>query len=457
MRSASTVMILACLGCACGADDDPAESASVTGHSEVVLGEATAGCQKLQLPSVGEYDVQLQLGTTLEPGQEGEYCAIHRVGDQDVWLNWSDTQLSAGSHHGLLWQATYQGELPETDRRGDPLELGKLVPCEGGANARFEVRGVLAGSQGSSNSTAKGVLPQDAALHIPARSYVVMNFHMLNASERTLEPCMKVGLHGIDKRQVKNEAGVLFYYNSNIAVPPGGSSTAHMACPITQDVSLRSAVSHMHARGVAYEARWLSGDPYDADTQTLDTLYETKQWDAPVDTVWSEPKQLKAGNFLDYHCDYQNPDEREVAQGLDTTDEMCMLLGVYWPRNDNVSFCLDPASGKSGAYQIGSGQMTGSEFLSCVIGSDLSGGATEGCGRAECRNYGARYHLQSCFTQACPGIGRYTQKYFNCLGAHSAECQSACEGEPSSCRLQCLHERSCAPEVQALQQSSCEL
>jgi hypothetical protein len=451
------VTLLTFLGCACSAYDDVGESPSPTGQSAVVLGEVSAGCQALQLPSPREYDLQLQLGTTLEPGQEGEFCAIHRVGDQDLWLNWSDTRMSAGAHHGLLWQATYKGDLPETDRRGDPIELGKLVRCEGGANSRFEVRGVVAGSQGSSNSTAKGVLPEDAALHIPARSYVVMNFHMLNASERTLEPCLKVGIHGIDKGQVKNEAGVLFYYNGNIAVPASGSATARMACPITQDISLKSAVSHMHARGVGYEARWLSGDPYDADTQSIDTLYETKQWDAPVDTVWSEPRQLKAGNFIDYHCDYQNPDDRVVAQGLDTTDEMCMLMGVYWPRSDAVSNCLNPATGRSAAYQIGSGHMTGPEFLSCVIGSDFDGGANEGCGRAECRNYAARYHLQSCFTQACPGIGRHTQAYYNCLGAHSAECQSACDAQPSSCRLSCLNERSCAQEVKSLQESSCEL
>jgi len=455
-RRTLVVMGLAVLGCACSTDtDDSGELENAVSQAPVVLGEETAGCKAVQLPNPREYDLQIQLGTSLAPGEEGEFCAIQQVGDRDLWLNWSDTVLSAGSHHGLLWQASYEGELPEKDRQGDPIELGKLKPCEGGANSRFNVRGVLAGSQGSTNSTARGVLPADIALHVPARSYVVMNFHMLNASEKPLEPCMKVGIHGIDKDKVSQEAGVLFFYNGNIAVPAGGSASARMACPITQPISLKTAVSHMHARGVGYEAKWLDGDPYADETEIVEMLYETTQWDAPRDTVWSEPKQLEAGDFIDYACHYENQGDREIAQGLDTTDEMCMFQGVYWPRNDAMSFCSDPKTGDDAGYQIGAGELDGKAFVSCVLGADYEGGATEGCGRAECRNYGARYQLQSCFTQACPAIGRYTQSYFNCLGAHSAECDKDCAGDVG-CTLSCLNTQHCQQPLQAVQGTSCD-
>jgi hypothetical protein len=409
----------------------------------------------LALPTPNEYDVQVQLGTTLEAGNEGEFCAIQRVGDRDLWLNWSDTVLSVGSHHGLLWQSAYQGDLPETDSLGDPIELGKLRPCEGGANSRFRVMGVLAGSQGATNTTAKGVLPPDAALHIPANSYVVMNFHMINTTEDTLEPCMKVGIHSIDKAQVAKEAGVIFFYNSNIAIPAGEAATARMACPITQDISLKSAVSHMHRRGMGYDAELLSGDPYASDTHTVEMLYTTDEWDAPVDTIWTEPKQLQAGQYIDYACHYQNNETHDIAQGLDTTDEMCMFIGVYWPRNDGLSFCFDPKTGADTSYQIGSGKLDGKKFLSCVESSHLGAGAAENCGRAECADYGARFHLQNCFTQSCPAVGKYSQAYFNCLGANAETCGAECVGKAASCTLTCLNEQHCQAQVQALNDTAC--
>lgn len=248
---------------------------------------------------------------------------------------------------------------------------------------------------------------------------------------------------------------MLFFYNGDIAIPARSSASTRKACPITQAITLKSSVSHMHARGVGYEAKLLSGDPYDANTETLDMLYETTQWDSPQDTVWSEPKQLEAGQFIDYSCHYQNPDDRIVAQGLDTTDEMCMFMGVYWPRNDALSFCSDPHTGNAAGYEIGDGEMGGSEFVSCILSSDFAGGATEGCGRAECKNYDARYHFQSCFTRACPAIGRYTQPYVNCLSAHSPDCQGECDGRDASCTLNCLNDH-CDQEVQALNDTPCE-
>ena len=456
MRVTASAMVgMTLLWCACGADDT-GEVVNAEKEAPAILGDATAGCSKMQLPNPSDYAVQIQLGTTLEPGEEGEFCAIQQVGDSDIWLNWSDVLLSTGSHHGLLWQASYEGELPETDNQGDPIQLGKLRPCEGGANSRFDVRGVMAGSQGSTNSTAKGVLPADVALHIPARSYVVMNFHMLNATDKPIDPCMKVGVHSIDKKHVAQEAGVLFFFNGNIAVPAHGSASARLACPITQPISLKSNVSHMHSRGVGYEAKLLSGDPYAADTKTLEMLYETTQWDAPSDKLWDEPKQLQKGQYIDYSCHYENTEDHDVAQGLDTTDEMCMFMGVYWPRNDALSFCSDPKTGRDAGYQIGDGRMSGSEFTSCITSSDFEAGATEGCGRAECNDYGARYHFQSCFTQACPAIGKYTLDYVNCLGAHSPDCQETCAGKPASCTFSCLHEQHCKPQVQALNDTACD-
>jgi hypothetical protein len=386
-------------------------------------------------------------------------CALFDSGPLPISLNSSEVEVSLGSHHGVLWQTSYQ-TLPEKDLRGDPITLGEVVPCEGSATSRYDVTGIVAGSQGKGNLTAPGALPPDAALTLPAHTYLVMNFHILNSSDQAFDSCMKVGLVEIPPAQVKHEAGVLFLYDPFIAVAPGASASARMACPFNQTTYLKSAASHMHKRGVNYVARWLDGDPLDPGTEPIETLYETDQWDAPLDKIWDEPIAIEPGQWIDYRCDYQNPGLEKVAQGLDTTDEMCVFSGMYWPKDSNTSFCLNPQKPSqgpgSGGYQIGNGTMDGLSFMYCVLLADFDHGAGARCGRQECENYDAMYAFQSCFVDACPAIGKYTRSYLQCIKSNGGTCSKQCDGEGQQCLLDCLNGDKCFAQADALTTTLCD-
>jgi hypothetical protein len=374
-------------------------------------------------------------------------------------MNRSELRLSPGSHHGLLWQTTYR-ELPDVDLQGDTISLGKAVPCQGGANGRYAVTRTLAGSQGRTNITGAGVFPDDVALALPAHSYVVLDLHMLNATPHATNACLKVGLVGIAKQQVKQEGGVLFMYNSFVTVPAGQASRARLACPVPKDVMLATAVSHMHKLGVGYQANWLDGDPFDPATSVRDTLYTTTDWDDPIDTVWPEPRALRAGDFIDYTCEYQNPSDHDVAQGLGTSDEMCMFTGAYWPQDLAFDYCARAGSGieatGSAGYSIGTGQLDAQGFMDCVLSADYAGGAAEQCSAERCKNYPARYAWQSCFTQACPALGRYTRAYVDCLGDNNDACTQQCAGAAGTCVLDCFREDKCKRESDALLATACD-
>jgi hypothetical protein len=402
--------------------------------------------------------VTFEVGTTLDPGEELELCSLQQIGSEDIWLNSTDLVLTTGSHHGLLWLTSYT-ELPDTDLAGNPIELGKTTPCPGGANGQYAVTRPIAGSQGRFNLTAPGVLPSDVAMKVPANAYVVTDLHMLNAKDTPADACMKVGINSVPRAQVKQEAGVLFFYDPFIAIPAGGTARARMACPITQDIMLKSAVSHMHKHAIGYEASLLDGDPFEPKTKTLMSLYRTTEWDSPEDTLWNAPLALKAGQFIDYHCDYENKTDRDVAQGLQTRDEMCMLEGVYWPNDQGLGFCAQAGgtvndSGANG-YEIGSGDLDGAGFLGCFWGADYAGGATEQCGLANCKNNSARYQWQSCFTRACSAIGRYTRPFLNCIGGKGADCDTRCDAQDSNCIFSCFQE-TCKPEIDALNTTECD-
>ena len=108
---------------------------------------------------------------------------------------------------------------------------------------------------------------------------------------------------------------------------------------ITQDVHLVSAVSHAHKRLVGYTANLLTGDPENGGT-SVGSLYTGSAWDSPTPSRFSQPIALTKGQWIDYQCQYDNPENRNIAQGLQTTDEMCMFIAPYWPRDPNLDACV---------------------------------------------------------------------------------------------------------------------
>jgi hypothetical protein len=437
---------------ACGGNDAPAAAVKDAG---VVLQAETPGCAAIKLDTKNRA-AMFEIGQTIAGGQELEVCAIYQVGPKDIWLNSTDTVLSKGSHHGLLWLTDYD-TLPATDRLGDPIELGKVMPCESSANGRYSVIRPLAGSQGTSNITAPGVLPSDVAERIPANSYVVMNLHMLNTTDGPVDACMKAALNSIPQEQVTQEAGVLFFYNPFIAVGANASAQARMACPITQDITLRTSVSHMHARGVGYRASWLDGAPFASDTHEVQKLYETTSWDSPSDTVWQDPLQLKAGSFIDYTCEYENTGANDVAQGLDTSDEMCMFTGAYWPYDSSMSFC----GSSTLSYPIGAGKTDGAGFINCFLTQAQRPGASQTCGSDGCTDYSARYAFQSCFIDACEAVGQYAGPYFRCVQQNGGACKTQCSSDAGQaadpgCVLSCLNGDKCKDIADPLTATKCD-
>lgn len=469
-RFAISLLVMGLAASACSGDDDSAtvhknDAVAGSGQSKsdsgVDVKEGTPSstdtkvCEGKSL-ATADFDALFEVDKALEPGEETEVCVLQQVGDQDIWMNSSDLVLSHGSHHGLLWLTAYDA-LPATDSVGDPVELGKLMTCQSGANGRFRVTQPIAGSQGLINVTGPGVMPDNVAIKVPAHSYVALDLHMLNATDKPLAACMLVGLKGIPESQVEQNAGILYYYNPFITVPAKSSATARMACPITQDIQLKSGVSHMHKAAVGYKAEWLDGDPFDAKTKSVMTLYETTNWNDPQDTIYSEPLALKAGHYIDYRCDYQNPGDTNVAQGLETTDEMCQFIGIYWPYDTTLALCgANIDSVGAIGYEIGDGKGTGADFLSCFWGTDFSGGATDSCGTSNCRDYAARYKWQSCFTDSCESVSRYTRSFSNCVGEKAEGCSAECPDDTSGlCSYMCL-QTACADAITTLQNAKCE-
>ena len=72
----------------------------------------------------------------------------------------------------------------------------------------------------------------------------------------------------------------------------------------------------------------------------------TKWEDVPVD-VFDPGLTIAGGSRIEFTCEYDNPEDRPIYQGPRTSDEMCMLIGSYYPAQPHVGAC----SGREDAPQ----------------------------------------------------------------------------------------------------------
>jgi hypothetical protein len=361
--------------------------------------------------------VQLKMVSTLAAATETERCMFYQVPPEGLYVNRQEIRYSPGSHHVLVFLTPY-GEIPTRNERGQTVDTGGVFECgEGGPTANWKVNGVVGGAQKADAPPVVEGLPADTAMVVPGGSVLMMNTHYLNASTRPLETDARINLYLMPKEQVRREAGIIFFYNPFIHVAGNSRASARMSCPIRKDITLVNGQSHMHKRGVDYVA-YLT----DAEGNRLDELYRTKEWEEVVLRKYEPGKQLLAGQQIDYQCGYDNKEDRTVIQGLATTDEMCMFLGLYYPRDPQTEFCAldEEAQAVSlGARWIGSGTADGAATADCL---------TRAMGKD-----GGDAALYACVVNSCEKISVPLTESARCLALSGGKCEAQCQGGGDAC------------------------
>ena len=315
------------------------------------------GATGLLAPPPEGAGVQFKMQTTIEPGKEVEHCQFFTVGDEDLHVNRDEIRFSTGSHHVLLYLTTYD-EIPTKTNDDETIDPDAVFDCSEGVQSKFDVAGLIGGSQNAAGS-AMIDLPEDTAITVKAGTVLLMNSHYINTSSKPIEPEVRINLHTIPAENVKQEGGVLFWYNPFIHVAKNASASARMGCTIPDDINISTLQSHMHRRGVDYVAELYEGNK-------TKTVYETTAWeDVPVKHL-SPAMQVAKGDRIEFECRYKNTESRDIWQGPRTTDEMCMLLGSYYPKRSGLQFCFSSANWR------GNGDTSCKESLDCVRSAFLS-------------------------------------------------------------------------------------
>jgi hypothetical protein len=409
------------------------------------IGAGAVGCSSdsggpmspLKPPPAGQ-GLQIKMTSTLEAGLETERCMFWRVPAEGMAVNRQEIVYTPGSHHVLVFMTPYT-EIPTMTLGGETIDTSGVFDCgENGATGDWEVSGVAGGAQSASGPPGIDGLPSDTAFKIPGDSVLLVNAHYLNASDKPLEAEIYINMYTIPIDQVTREAGIFFYYNPFISVPAGAISVAREVCAVSKDVTLVNAQSHMHKRGIAYTANLL-----DASGGMVQEIYTTQSWERVIAKQMTPPLTISAGQMIDFRCEYKNDEARRISQGRTTRDEMCMFVGLYYPRDVKTEICsmTDDWSGRYlAANWIGNGT--------------ASGAATAGCLQAATAETAADGDFDACVVNACPAISAQSSSAARCLASRGlGQCATECGTDPAACTA-CVGEK-CTPAMTALAMASC--
>jgi hypothetical protein len=414
MRTAYLMAVLLAFPAVIGCSSDP----------------ASPPAEDLLAPPAEGTGVQFRMVTSIDPGQETERCQFFVAPEEGMYVNRETVRFTKGSHHVLVYTTPYK-VIPTTTEAGVEVDSSGVMDCPNGASEDWELTGVLGGSQSYDGDSMLNALPEGVAVQIQPGAVLLMNTHYLNASSEMLETDARVNFYTMPKEDVKEEAGLLFYYNPFIHVPANGTSTARMRCPVTKDISIVNVQSHMHKRGVGFVA-----DLTDGDGKKIEEIYTNTEWEAVPVKKFDPLLQVKAGQALDYRCDYQNTEARDIIQGATTKDEMCMLIGAYYPRDEKLENCVDD-SGFFGGTWIGSGEANGADTMSCL------GAATSDAS------------FYSCIVNSCPSISEEVSDLIRCqaTGGNGA-CLIDCGGGDQQACGSCI-QKACEADVTAVSAATC--
>ena len=392
-----SVLVLPCVLASCSSSGSPSPNSSPP---------------LLARPAAGQ-GVQYTMETTIAASTEDERCQFVQT-TEDMWINHEEVRYTPGSHHFLLWNTPYTS-IPTADLRGNTVDTTQVFDCLGGPAAAWNVTQIVGGAQAADAPPMLSDLPPNAALHIAAGSVLAMDLHVLNASATALHPVVAINLSTIPHSQVTQEAGVYFLYNPFIVVPPGAMAKAHMSCPVTSNVTLTTAQTHMHKWGLGGSANLT-----DSTGAVLQKLYTSSDWTDPPVTLWPSPGMtLTAGQQIDYECNYQNAGTTQVIQGLSAaTNEMCVFFGAYYPRDPKFETCSITGNWKdlsSAATFIGTGTAT------CQASSQCLGNA-----KSTAETY-------ACMVDSCPAAALPLTAAFDCLMQNRSNAQTACSTQLSAC------------------------
>lgn len=261
------------------------------------------------------------------------YVCYAETLDHDIVVGRFDYRAQPLVHHLLLMRTM----TPEPDGLSecDVLFRPTWLPMFGAATADTSLD-----------------LPSDVGMRLTAGTQVLVQLHLLNASDEDRSVRVEMLLGNATREDVA-PAGLFAFGRTELYLPPRERSTTTHECQLEEDVDIFAVLPHMHYLGTAL---WFeTGDT----TDTMSEVYRREPWSFDDQFIELAPMRLPAGTSTRVSCAFDNPYAHPVMFGESSEDEMCFLVTFARNRTGLVgcdsdasvtSVPPDPAAGVCGEH-----------------------------------------------------------------------------------------------------------
>ena len=261
-----------------------------------------------------------QLASTsfkLAPGQEIYMCyQFYSPSDKQVAITHVDTISMPGIHHMALFQA-YEVNEPDAPHACPSLIKTTWLPIFVSGTGSHELQ-----------------VPAGAGFIIQPHTQYILQLHMLNATEDTLEIRAGANLTYAADPSTLQPAGIFAVGTQSINIPPGATDySLSESCVMGKTRNVFAVFPHMHELGTQFDVTLTPQGGEAAPFYTVDPWVFGAQPVTPM-TYVSEPTDT-----IGVTCHWDNPGQTTVTFGESTTNEMCYFVMFYYPF-DQLDGCI---------------------------------------------------------------------------------------------------------------------
>lgn len=319
MRKVALASFCVILGACGGGGGSGSGGDAALGGDSAPGGDAGGGALLELEPPEDGFQVR-SVGTTIEAGQDIEYCEVGQIpGDPSevYYVNRLELAMTASSHHLIVTAA----EIGSDTEAG--LTVGDRVLCPIGSRVFGDDFISVGGSQQPYHDDT---LPPGIGRVFHGGQKIVYDYHYFNSGETPVEARAAVNFHRVGS--IEKEARQFGFYNFNIDTASGEAKSFREACTFDHPVIVSKVTRHTHQWTNDFDV-WFEGGARADEHIWTSSHYE--EVDHPFDT----PVELAAGEGFQWECDIQNTTDHDLGFGVTAQDEMCILFGLYWNADDS--------------------------------------------------------------------------------------------------------------------------
>lgn len=324
-------------------------------------------------------------GVDVGPGEDLEYCEVLELpggSGETYYVGAVELANGEGSHH-LVLEAVRPGGTAEAKVAEVPL--AEPFDCVGGAQTFGDGDGFenVAVSQ---QPYFREDLPSGIGRVLHGGQRVVFDYHYYNTSDETVHARSAANFHLVAAEDVQHVARVFSFNNTMIDVPPLSKKAFVGECKFDDDVVLSSLMRHTHQWGRDFTV-WYAGGP-----NAGQEIFRTPDYEHGINHSFDAPISVNKGDGFRFECAFDNTENRPLRFGLNATDEMCMLFGVWWgakdttpPPQDCVMTAFDASGVARPPDEIKFRPPTAPENAACVaISESAPRPLTDACAKCYC-------------------------------------------------------------------------